>query len=139
MSFENDTIGKNNKIDVKINIANRIIRNVEPITQVDFNIYKIKEVNIYTDASFENRNKLVAKKTATYNNFNFYNFKELKYNPKSIANVIKIVSVNLFSDLDKNRKYRYLNALNTFKYPNIEYIEIFSEELRHLSYQLLVR
>ena len=123
VSFENDTIGKNNKIDVKINIANRIIRNVEPITQVDFNIYKIKEVNIYTDASFENRNKLEAKKTATYNNFNFYNFKELKYNPKSIANVIQIVGGNLFSDLDKNRTYRYLNALNTFKYPNIEYIE----------------
>ena len=123
VSFENDTIGKNNKIDVKINIANRIIRNVEPITQVDFNIYKIKEVNIYTDASFENRNKLEAKKTATYDNFNFYNFKELKYNPKSIANVIQIVGGNLFSDLDKNRTYRYLNALNTFKYPNIEYIE----------------
>ena len=121
--FENDTIGKDHLVDVKMSIQNRIIRNGDILSQQAFKVYKIKEVNIFTDASFENRNKLTAIKSASFNDFNFYNFKKLKYKPKSIANVVQIAKGNLYSDLDKTRTYRYLNALNTFKYPNIEYLE----------------
>ncbi len=121
--FENDTIGKDHLVDVKMSIQNRIIRNGDSLSQQAFKVYKIKEVNIFTDASFENRNKLTAIKSASFNDFNFYNFKKLKYKPKSIANVVQIAKGNLYSDLDKTRTYRYLNALNTFKYPNIEYLE----------------
>ena len=121
--FENDTIGKDNVVDVKMSIQNRIIRNGDSLWQQPFKVYKIKEVNIFTDASFENRNNLTPIKSASFNDFNFYNFKKLKYKPKAIANVIQIEKGNLYSDLDKTRTYRYLNALNSFKYPNIEYIE----------------
>ena len=121
--FENDTIGKDKQVDVKMTVANRIIRSGDSLSQRAFKVYKIKDVNVFTDASFENRSQLSPKKTATFNDFNFYNFKKLKYKPKSIANVIQIAKGNLYSDLDKTRTYRYLNALNSFKYPNIEYLE----------------
>jgi outer membrane protein assembly factor BamA len=123
ITFENDTIGKDHKIDVKINIPNKLIRSGDTILQEPFKVYKIKEVNIYTDASFKNRSKLKAQKILTFNDFNFYNYVKLKYRPSSITNALQIAKDKLYSDLDKTRTYRYLNALNTFKYPNIEYIE----------------
>ena len=123
ITFENDTIGKDHKIDIKINIPNKLIRSGDTILQEPFKVYKIKEVNIYTDASFKNRSKLKAEKTLTFNGFNFYNYVKLKYRPNSISNALQIAKGKLYSDLDKTRTYRYLNALNTFKYPNIEYVE----------------
>ena len=123
ITFENDTIGKDHKIDVKINIPNKLIRAGDTVLQEPFKVYKIKEVNIYTDASFKNRSKLKAVKVLTFKDFNFYNYVKLKYRPNSITNALQIAKGKLYSDLDKTRTYRYLNALNTFKYPNIEYIE----------------
>jgi outer membrane protein assembly factor BamA len=123
ITFENDTIGKDHKVDVKINIPNKLIRSGDTILQEPFKVYKIKEVNIYTDASFKNRSKLKAEKILTFNGFNFYNYVKLKYRPNSITNALQIAKGKLYSDLDKTRTYRYLNALNTFKYPNIEYVE----------------
>lgn len=123
ITFENDTIGKDHKVDVKINIPNKLIRSGDTILQEPFKVYKIKEVNIYTDASFKNRSKLKAEKILTFDGFNFYNYVKLKYRPNSITNALQIAKGKLYSDLDKTRTYRYLNALNTFKYPNIEYVE----------------
>ena len=123
ISFENDTIGKSLEVDVKMKIANRIVRNGDSISQKPFKAYTIKDVNIYTDYSTENRSELDLKKTVTHNSFNFFNYKQLQYSPKSITNVIQISKGSLYSDLDKTRTYRYLNALNTFKYPSIQFTE----------------
>lgn len=123
VSFENDTINTNHNVDVKINIPNRVIRTQDSTTREPFKIYRIKEVNIFTDASFKNRNNSTPKKTATFNNFNFYNYDALKYRPKAITNAVLINKGDLYSDLDKTRTYSYLSQLNAFKYPNIEYVE----------------
>lgn len=123
VSFENDTINTNHNVDVKINIPNRVIRTQDSTTREPFKIYRIKEVNIFTDASFKNRNNSTPKKTATFNNFNFYNYDALKYRPKAIINAVLINKGDLYSDLDKTRTYSYLSQLNAFKYPNIEYVE----------------
>ena len=123
VSFENDTINTNQNVDIKINIPNRIIRTQDSTTRVPFLAYRIKEVNVFTDATFKNRSKSTPKKTATYNNFNFYNYGDLKYRPKALVNAVLINQGDLYSDLDKTRTYSYLSQLNAFKYPNIEYIE----------------
>jgi outer membrane protein assembly factor BamA len=123
ISFENDTINTNQNVDVKINIPNRIIRTQDSTTLEPFKVYRIKEVNIFTDATFKNRSKSIPKQTATYKNFNFYNYDVLKYKPKAITNAVLINQGGLYSDLDKTRTYSYLSRLNAFKYPNIEYIE----------------
>ena len=80
-------------------------------------------MNIFTDASFKNRNESEPKKTATHDGFNFYNYGALKYKPKAITNAVLVNKGDLYSDLDRKRTYGYLSQLNSFKYPNIEYIE----------------
>jgi hypothetical protein len=46
--FENDTIGTEKKVDVTVQIQNRIIRNDDSIVRVPFQTYTIKDVNIFT-------------------------------------------------------------------------------------------
>ena len=41
--FENDTIGTKKKVNVSVQIQNRIIRNEDSITRVPFEIYRIKD------------------------------------------------------------------------------------------------
>ena len=43
--------------------------------------------------------------------------------PKAITNAVLVNKGDLYSDLDRKRTYGYLSQLNSFKYPNIEYIE----------------
>lgn len=120
--FENDTIETKNKVNVSIEIQNRIIRNDDSIVKVPFKTYKIQKVNIFTDATFENRSKKI-NDSARFNNYNIFSFEKLKYKPKALTNAVLITKNSLFNDLDRTRTYRYLNELKSFKYPNIEYIE----------------
>jgi outer membrane protein assembly factor BamA len=120
--YENDTIGIKNKVNVKMNIQDRIIRNDDSIVRVPFQTYRIKDVNIYTDATFENRSKTVSD-SVSYNNYNVYAYGKLKYRPEALTDAVLITKSGLFKDLDRARTYRYLNELKTFKYPNIEYVE----------------
>ena len=120
--YENDTIGKGKKIDVEIQIPDRIIRNEDSIARVPFKIYTIKEVNIITDDAFENRGSPF-KDSLIFNNFNFYSYDRIRYRPRAITNAIFINKGTIFKDIDRARTYRYLNELQTFKYPNIDYLE----------------
>ena len=120
--YENDTIGTQNKVNVTMQIQNRIIRNDDSIVRVPFQTYRIKDVNIYTDATFENRSKAISD-SVSYNNYNVYAYEKLKYKPEALTDAVLITKGSVFKDLDRARTYRYLNELRTFKYPNIEYVE----------------
>ena len=120
--FENDTIGTKKNVNVSVQIQNRIIRNEDSITRVPFEIYRIKDVNIYTDATFENRSKSV-QDSISYDNYNLYSYNNMNYLPKALTKAVLISKGSIFRDIDRSRTYRYLNELKTFKYPNIEYIE----------------
>jgi hypothetical protein len=89
---------------------------------VPFQTYRIKNVNIYTDATFENRSK-TAVDSISYKDYTVFGYKKLKYKPKALTDAILITKGEVFKDLDRSRTYRYLNELRTFKYPNIEYVE----------------
>ncbi len=122
ITFEIDTIGTNKKINTKLLIKDRILRNEDSIVRTPFKVYKIKDVNIFTDYKFENRNSIITD-TVQHNNFNLYSFDELKYRPKALTDAIFITKGQVFRDIDRTRTYRYISELRTFKYPNIEYIE----------------
>ena len=49
ITFDLDTIRTNKKINTDLLIANRAIRTEDSVARVPFKIYKIKDVNIYTD------------------------------------------------------------------------------------------
>ncbi len=124
--FEHDTIGTQNKVNNLTQILNRIIRNEDSVALVPFKIYKIKDVNIYTDDAFESRNKPF-KDSIIYNNYNLYSYGKMRYRPKALTDAVFISKGNIFRDIDRTRTYRHLNELKTFKYPNIEYIENISD------------
>ncbi len=122
ITFDLDTIGTNKKVNTELIIADRSIRLEDTINRVPFKVYKIKEVNIFTDYTYENRNLQITD-SVTYKNFNLYSYKKLKFKPKAITDAVFINKDGVFKDLDRSRTYRYLSELGAFRYPNISYIE----------------
>ncbi|MEZ4801923.1 MAG: BamA/TamA family outer membrane protein [Gelidibacter sp.] len=122
INFVIDTVNTNHKVNTDLVIQNRIIRNEDSIIRTPFKVYKIKEVNIFTDDKYENKD-LPITDSVTYKNYNLYSYEKLKYRPKALTDAVFITKGGLFRDLDRTRTYKYLSELKVFKYPNIEYIE----------------
>lgn len=120
--FEMDSIGATKKVNVDLQISNREVIAGDSTSIKPFNIYKVKDVNIYTNSAFENKNKTLTD-TTTYNGFSIYSIGKLRYNPKTLTDAVFITPNSIFKD--KNRPYtsRIISNLNTFKYPRIDYIE----------------
>ncbi|MCL5130042.1 BamA/TamA family outer membrane protein [Algibacter sp. L4_22] len=122
ITMDIDTIGTNKKMNVGILIQDRAIKNQDSITRVPFKIYTIRDVNIITDYSFENRDKPFLD-SIKYNGYNIYAYDKIKYRPRALTDAMFTNAGTIFKDLDRTRTYRHLNELRTFKYPNIEYYE----------------
>ncbi|NNL80302.1 MAG: BamA/TamA family outer membrane protein [Flavobacteriaceae bacterium] len=122
IEFENDTIGKNKKVDVAVQIKNRIIRNEDSTARVPFKMYNIRDVNIITDDAFENRGKTFSD-SISYENYKIWSYGKMRYKAKALTDAILISKGKIFRDIDRTYTFRYLNELQTFKYPNIEYVE----------------
>ena len=120
--FDIDTILPGDKVNTELIIENRAIRSEDSISRVPFKIYKIKDVNIYSDYRFENKDKTITD-SVQYENYNLYSYEKLKYRPKALTDAVFITKDQIFRDLDRTRTYRYLSELKAFNYPNIEYIE----------------
>lgn len=120
ITFDIDTIGKKNKADVTLKIGNNNIQEKDSSRTEPFKLYKISDVNIYTDYSPANAKTKIADST-TYNNFNLYSYKKLKYKPRAITDAIFINKGSTFSDNRTTLSSRYLNNLKIFNYPSIQY------------------
>lgn len=120
--FVQDTIGSTKKVNVEVEIGDRIIRNEDSIARIPFKIYTLKEVNIITDDAFEHRGKSF-QDSIKHEGYNLYSYgEEIKYRPQALTDAVLIAKGEIFKDIDRTRTYRYLNELKTFKYPNINYV-----------------
>ncbi len=122
ITVEMDTIGTNKKVNVDLNILNRAIRTQDSVKRAPFKIFKVKNVNIFTDHTFANEGNPF-KDSISYNNYTLYSYGDMRFRPKALTDVIFINPNSVFRDLDRTYTYRYISELRTFKYPNIEYIE----------------
>ena len=120
--FETDTIDTNHKINTDLIISNRVIRSDDSSRVEPFKIYKIKEVNIFTDDNFSNRDKAISD-TTVYKNYNLYSKDKLRFRPKALTDAVFISKGDIYTDLARSRSLRYLNDLQMFRYPSIEYVE----------------
>ncbi|QSW90851.1 MULTISPECIES: BamA/TamA family outer membrane protein [Flavobacterium] len=120
VTFDIDTIGKKNKADVTLVINNNNIQERDSSRTEPFKLYKISDVNIYTDYSPANAKSKV-NDSVTYNNFNLYSYKKLKYKPRAITDAIFINKGSTYSDTRTTLSSRYLNNLKIFNYPSIQY------------------
>ncbi|WP_299361255.1 BamA/TamA family outer membrane protein [Winogradskyella sp.] len=120
--FVTDTIGTNHNVNTELIIADRVIRTDDSTYAQPFKAYKIKEVNIFTDDNFENQFKAISD-TTIYKDYTLYSKDKLRFRPKALTDAVFINKGDIYSDLARSRTSRYLNDLQMFRYPRIEYLE----------------
>jgi len=79
--FVIDSIFSDKKVNVDLRIPDRVVKTEDSTKREPFKVYHIKDVNILTDYSYDNRDKVI-KDSTTYNNYNLYSVNGLKYRPK---------------------------------------------------------
>lgn len=114
-------IGNNNKLDILLNIEDLKKRTDNALTTSEYHVHSYKKINIYTDYTFNNGNDSL--KSVDYKNFTIYYKNKLRYKPKAITDAIFLKKDSIYRELDRIRTYRQITNLNTFKYPNIEFVE----------------
>ncbi|MFH4964912.1 BamA/TamA family outer membrane protein [Gaetbulibacter sp. M235] len=122
VTFELDTVNTNKKVNVEVQIQDRAIRNQDTILREPFKIYYVKDINIFTDGTYENRYE-TRTDSIKYNNYKLYSIGKMRFRPKALTDAVFITPNTLFKDIDRTRTYRYLSELRTFKYPDIKYTE----------------
>ena len=122
IGFDADTNDTGHKVHVDYIIADRRITQGDTTVTVPFEVHTINEVRIFTDYSYNNRNKSI-KDSVDYQGYHIYSYDDLKYRPKAIADAISITPGTIFKDIDRALTYRQLGELRNFRYPNISYQE----------------
>jgi outer membrane protein assembly factor BamA len=120
VNFDIDTIQKDAKADVNLIINNYSYQDKDSTRTAPFKIYRISDVDIYTDYSPTNSTAEITDST-TYKNFNLYSHEKLKYKAHAITDAIFITKGGLFADNKTILTTRYLNNLKIFNYPSIQY------------------
>jgi outer membrane protein assembly factor BamA len=120
ITFDLDTLNTNKKINLKTIIKNQKISATDSSQTEPFKLYKISNVNIYTDNSSP-KNIGIIKDSAFYKGFNLYSKEKLKYKPKAITNAVFIMPGKTFSDENSILTSKLLNNLRVFNYPTIQY------------------
>lgn len=120
VTFDLDTLNNNKKVNVDLIINNYSFQENDTTKTIPFKIYKISDVNIYTDYSASNINSKITDST-TYKNFHLYSHTKLKYKPRAITDAVFITKGGLFADSKTVLTTRYLNNLKIFNYPTILY------------------
>lgn len=120
ITFNIDTVGTGKKTNVEMLINNQSIREGDSTLTKPFKIYKISKVNIYTDNNAANSQTAFSDSTS-YNNFNLFSHKKLRYRPKAITDAVFIAPGSPYSDLRTNLTVRYLSNLKIFNYPSVQY------------------
>lgn len=114
------TANEDYKMPVEIQIDNRHERVGDSVKEIPYKIHRIKNVNIYADYTFGmDRDSL---DSISYDKFTIYFRNKLRYKPKALTDAVAIAPGNLYREIDRTRTYRQISNLNTFKYPNIEYL-----------------
>lgn len=117
--FNIDTVGTGNKANVEMIVNDQSVRENDSTITKPFKLYKISAVNIYTDNPADKTSAI--SDSTTYNNFNLYSYKKLKYRPKAITDAIFVTEGSMYSDVRTNLSTRYLSNLRIFNHPAIQY------------------
>ena len=120
INFDIDTINTDKKANVKLLISDYSFRDGDTVTTTPFKIYKISEVNIFTDNP-SSKNKVKIVDSIVYNNYNLYSVDKLKYRPKAITDAVFISKGGIYADFRNNLTSRSLNNFKVFNYPSIQY------------------
>ena len=109
------------KMEVELNIQDLRRRSDTVVTTAPYKVYRFDKINIYADYDFQDQTRDL--ETLEFDNYTIYYKDKLRYNPEALTDAIFLEKDSLYRDIDRLRTYRQITNLNTFKYPNIEFIE----------------
>lgn len=107
-------------MDVQLNIQKPRSANDSITADNAYRIHRFKKINIYADYLFGGTTDSL--KSLEYENYTIFYNNKLKYRPKALTDAIFFEKDSIYRDLDRIRTYRQITNLNTFKYPNVEFI-----------------
>lgn len=107
-------------MDVELNIRKFRSTNDTTDTNMPYKVARHRKINIYAD--YDLNGSTDSLKTLEYDNHNIIYSGKLRYRPKALTDAIFFEKDSIYRDLDRIRTYRQITNLNTFKYPNIEFI-----------------
>ncbi len=128
ISYDADSTATPYKIDINLNIIDRIIEKKDTIFTVPYTIQKINKIDVYTDYTFNKKDEPYDFKDQ-FNGITFHAHEKLKYNPKLLSNSIFIEPNNIYKDIDKNLTRKHLRELKNFRIVSIKYEEIDTNNL----------
>jgi len=114
ISFEADSINYELDLDLIIN---------DSIANIPFKIQTIKNINIYTDYSYNTKDNPI-KDSLIYNGYTFLAQEKLKYNPKLLLNSIFIEPNSIYKDKTRELTRKHLRGLKNFRSVDIKYTEL---------------
>ncbi|MCF6278924.1 MAG: outer membrane protein assembly factor [Flavobacteriaceae bacterium] len=115
--------------NIVLKIPNKRKKENEVIYEVPYKIQKIKEINIYTDFSLENRGEKF-RDSIKYKGYNFYSYGKMKFKPKHLVNSLFITPKGVYKDAEKTLTRSHLRKLKTFSSTiDIDYTENDDESL----------
>ncbi len=120
LNYTIDTVATNNKTNVELVIKEEVLREGDSTFTRKFNIYKVSEVNIYTDFP-QNTSITKPQDSVLYNNFKIYSYDKIKYRPKAITDAVFITPGYKYADYLTNLSRRSLSNLQVFNSPSIQY------------------
>ncbi|WP_422859194.1 BamA/TamA family outer membrane protein [Flagellimonas sp. S174] len=106
-------------MEVQLNIQNPAGTSAPDSTNT-YKVHRFNNINIYSDYLIGSASDSL--KSITYEDYTIFYNDKLKYKPKALADAIFFENDSIYRDLDRIRTYRQITNLNTFKYPNIEFI-----------------
>lgn len=121
-----DTVDTNHKANIELIISDQNVRVGDSIYTKKFNLYKISEVNIFTNNPYDKVTNQVIDST-NYNGINIYSYGKLRYRSKAITDPIFLTVGLPYSDFRDQLTRRYLNNLEIFNYPTVQYVEDVSD------------
>ncbi|MCF6350019.1 MAG: outer membrane protein assembly factor [Flavobacteriaceae bacterium] len=121
--FDADSSKLDNKVDIKLKISDEIINIGDSLFHKPFKIQKVKNINIYTDYSFNTKDEPYLD-SIYYKGYTFWTHKKIKFNPKYFINAIGISPNKIYKNEELKLTRNYLNDLKIFRSPiAIDYSE----------------
>jgi len=114
-------LGNNEKLDILLNIEDLKTRTDNALSTSEYKVHSFKKINIYTNYTFNNG--LDSLNKLDYRDYTIYYQRKLRYKPKTLIDAVFLKKDSIYREIDRIRTYRQITNLNTFKYPNIEFVE----------------
>lgn len=107
-------------MDVILNVRKPRSANDGQNAPSNYKIHRFKKINIYADYLFSEGTDSL--QSIEFEDYTIFYKDKLRYKPEALTDAIFFKKDSVYRDIDYTRTNRQITNLNTFRYPNIEFI-----------------